>query len=104
LRILAVLACALFLLDSVAYAGHLHEPTATAKATADAHGMKCGLCAAFGGGLVDTPSAAADPLPAPATTMVAMLPDSSAPTWRLRLVAQPRGPPVCQPDVELRFT
>lgn len=103
LRILAVLACALFLLDSVAYSGHLHVPAATVKATAEAHGMKCGLCTTFGG-FVGARAEAEIPQPVPTAMTVVVLPDSLAPTRRLRLVAQPRGPPASQPAVELRFT
>jgi hypothetical protein len=103
LRILAVLVCALFLLNAVAYSGHLHVPATTHMATAESHGMSCGLCTAFGG-LIDAPSETEIPRPAPAAKTAVVLPDSSAPTRRLRLVAQPRGPPTSQPDVELRFT
>lgn len=99
LRIVAALLCALFLLDSVAYAGHLHTPAATATVTAEVHGMKCSLCTAFLG-LIDAPPASSVPRPALATMAVVALPKTLAPTRRLRLVALPRGPPAYQPDAE----
>jgi hypothetical protein len=103
LRVIAAVVCAVFLLDSVGHFAHVHVATAMTKATTDAHPIKCGFCATFGG-LIGTPFESAIPRPALAIMTVALLPDSPAPTRRLRLVALPRGPPVSPLEFEPRLT
>lgn len=98
LRFVAVMLCAVFLLDSLGHVTHAHNASGKLQLTADVHGMPCGFCATFGG-LVNAPQQSRVRPPSPLMMRLVQLPELPAPLPRLHQPFQPRGPPAVQRDL-----